>query len=631
MLRWGIPHASVPSNGSKLLNGKYGKTLSLQWRVRCNPFYYGNCSKYCNPLPRDHYTCDLQTGQHLCLVGWTGAPQCRTPVCKTNCSKLHGSCTRPGECICDPGWTGSTCSICVPKSGCKHGVCQSGNDCICQSPWLGPLCDQDGSACNSHPCQNGGTCSVIPNGFNCACPSDFTGTTCDVDMNLCRSNPCMHGATCQNLPNRFACNCRPGYTGQFCSAEINECLSNPCVFGSCSDLVNAFSCQCHSGFTGRRCDADFDECASGLNNCGANTLCNNTVGGYLCPCKPGYADAGDGRSCTRIQCKNLDSSLGASAARVTFSNDNRWVGTTAQIACLGGYKMQPGSLSSLRCLDDGEWDGEVKANICSDIDECQVAQSPCRSGEVCHNTVGSYICETGEQTQTPETKAPTTKPTQTPETKAPTTEPTQTPETKAPTTERTQTPETKAPTTISPCSECDEENTDAIGTPERIIDEKKKNNIGLYIGVAVGVLLLIVIIIVILLVLRRRSKRESITIVPRPPTQYDKSSSSMAMSMSACQAAVDKEHDAAKMKNEPFYDVIGDGSRPPKYEDMSAVAFNARNLAYWSVLSANNANGAEHSLPETGVAAAEKDRPASQNHYLEPDVKGGGGVDVQLV
>ena len=27
--------------------------------------------------------------------------------------------------------------------------------------------------------------------------------------------------------------------------------------------------------------------------------------------------------------------------------------------------MQPGSLWSLRCLDDGEWDGEVNANICS--------------------------------------------------------------------------------------------------------------------------------------------------------------------------------------------------------------------------------------------------------------------------
>ncbi|XP_065833094.1 protein jagged-1-like [Oscarella lobularis] len=605
VLRLGIAHASVPSNWSSLvtLYGKYGKTLSLQWRVRCNTYYYGNCSVYCKPQDfflLGHYTCDPQTGQRLCLAGWTGAPQCRTPICKTGCSKLHGSCTRPGECICDPGWTGSTCSnICVPKSGCKHGFCQSGNDCICQPPWFGPLCDQDGSACNSRPCENGGTCSVISNGFSCDCPSGFTGSTCTVDMNLCQSNPCMHGATCQNLPNGFECKCRPGYTGHFCSTEINECLSNPCVYGICSDLVNAFSCRCHYGYTGRRCDADSDECASGLNNCGANTVCQNTVRGYLCPCQPGYADTGDGRSCTRIQCKNLDSLLAASAARVTFSNDNRWVGTTAHIICRGGYKMQPGSLWSLRCLDDGEWDGEVNANICSDIDECQLFPPPCFLGEVCRNTVGSYICETEKWTQ--------------------------------------------APTTISPCSdgdtaECGE------GTPGSVIDEKNNSsNIGLYVGVAVGVFLLIVIIIVILLVVRRRSKRESITIVPPPPTQYEKpssssSSSSMAMTMSACQAAVDKEHVNkehvnAERKHDPFYDAIGDRSPPPTYEDMSAVAFDARNLAYGSVLYANDANGAENSLAETGVAAAEnlKDRPASEDQYVLPDVKGGGGVDVQLV
>ena len=107
----------------------------------------------------------------------------------------------------------------------------------------------------------------------------------------------------------------------------------------------------------------------------------------------------------------------------------------------------------------------------------------------------------------------------------------------------------------------------------------------------------------------------------------------MAMTMSACQAAVDKEHVNAERKHDPFYDAIGDRSPPPTYEDMSAVAFDARNLAYGSVLYANDANGAENSLAETGVAAAEnlKDRPASQDQYVLPDVKGGGGVDVQLV
>ena len=108
---------------------------------------------------------------------------------------------------------------------------------------------------------------------------------------------------------------------------------------------------------------DIDECAEGLNDCGVNTLCNNTSGGYLCSCKPGYTNAGDGHPCSLIQCNHLD--YLPSSTKVSFSNDSRWVGTTAQITCQDGYSMQPTSPIILSCLENGDWDKEVEKNVCS--------------------------------------------------------------------------------------------------------------------------------------------------------------------------------------------------------------------------------------------------------------------------
>ena len=90
----------------------------------------------------------------------------------------------------------------------------------------------------------------------------------------------------------------------------------------------------------------------------------------------------------------------------------------------------------------------------------------------------------------------------------------------------------------------------------------------------------------------------------------------MATSMSACQVAVDEEHVAAKTKNiddEPFYDVIGDGSRSamplpppssssssPAYEDMSGTAWRYRaNPGYRATIPYTN-----NAETDTGASAA---------------------------
>ena len=40
---------------------------------------------------------------------------------------------------------------------------------------------------------------------------------------------------------------------------------------------------------------DINECEQGKNLCHINALCTNTLGSYVCQCKPGFS--GDGRTC----------------------------------------------------------------------------------------------------------------------------------------------------------------------------------------------------------------------------------------------------------------------------------------------------------------------------------------------
>ena len=44
---------------------------------------------------------------------------------------------------------------------------------------------------------------------------------------------------------------------------------------------------------------DFDECSSGVEYCGQNSFCNNTIGSFTCTCKNGYISNG-------ISCDNID-------------------------------------------------------------------------------------------------------------------------------------------------------------------------------------------------------------------------------------------------------------------------------------------------------------------------------------
>lgn len=52
---------------------------------------------------------------------------------------------------------------------------------------MGPICDKP-DACQSTPCQNGGTCTLLLNNkYRCSCPRGTTGSYCEIVRSICGS------------------------------------------------------------------------------------------------------------------------------------------------------------------------------------------------------------------------------------------------------------------------------------------------------------------------------------------------------------------------------------------------------------------------------------------------------------
>ena len=95
-----------------------------------------------------------------------------------------------------------------------------------------------------------------------------------------------------------SCVCPAGWTEDdsgMCSVDIDECATGAHSCGShentrCENTDGAHICACDSGYAPSGDDwtllnpqcADVDECAAGTDTCGENSLCENTVGGFIC-------------------------------------------------------------------------------------------------------------------------------------------------------------------------------------------------------------------------------------------------------------------------------------------------------------------------------------------------------------
>ncbi|XP_051827663.1 adhesion G protein-coupled receptor E5 isoform X5 [Antechinus flavipes] len=178
-------------------------------------------------------------------------------------------------------------------------------------------------------CPRGG-CSqnaICINKTHCACKDGFVTTSgekyfsdfleiCD-DVNECVPPTkifCGMNADCVNTYGSYRCTCIPGYalpSGEknFPNASMNNCQDiNECALsndtcGQNAECVNenkGYHCTCTDGYalpsgkkkfsdvTKNNCQ-DVDECQRNSSLCAPHGVCKNTLGSYVCTCKPGFA------------------------------------------------------------------------------------------------------------------------------------------------------------------------------------------------------------------------------------------------------------------------------------------------------------------------------------------------------
>ncbi|XP_068731495.1 uncharacterized skeletal organic matrix protein 5-like isoform X2 [Montipora capricornis] len=86
----------------------------------------------------------------------------------------------------------------------------------------------------------------------------------------------------------------------------NVCLGKSCKGQSTCQVGftdKGYRCSCSAGFTGPFCETDIDECDSDT-TCDANEVCDNTIGSFICTCRPPYY--WDGKTCEQASsCKEI--------------------------------------------------------------------------------------------------------------------------------------------------------------------------------------------------------------------------------------------------------------------------------------------------------------------------------------
>ena len=152
----------------------------------------------------------------------------------------------------------------------------------------------------------------------------------------------------------------------------------------CVDTVGSYVCQCKPGFkdelqyplNGRIC-SDIDECSFSQvdcaaegdwctpNNCDRRARCENTWGSFKCTCTEGYA--GNGTHCADID--ECDTFLHQCDVQASCANTE------------GAHKCT--------CLPGFSGTGD----FCSDINECDGNIHDCGYDADCENTEGSYECQ----------------------------------------------------------------------------------------------------------------------------------------------------------------------------------------------------------------------------------------------
>ncbi|XP_028297218.1 multiple epidermal growth factor-like domains protein 10 [Gouania willdenowi] len=263
----------------------YSVTVQESYAHPFDQVYYSSCSDILKWFKctkhRVSYRVAYRRGQKTmyrrksqCCQGFYENGEICAPHCTESC--VHGRCTAPNTCQCEPGWGGNNCSS------------------ACDSTHWGPHCS------NRCQCVNGALCNPISGA--CVCSRGFRGWRCELQCEPgsyghgCQQKcQCQNAAQCHHMSGE--CRCSPGYMGAFCEEHCPAGKHGPQCEERCSCHNEAVchhvtgECSCPPGWTGKLCSQSCPQGTFGPNcshecQCHNNGLCSASSG--RCLCGPGY-------------------------------------------------------------------------------------------------------------------------------------------------------------------------------------------------------------------------------------------------------------------------------------------------------------------------------------------------------
>ncbi|XP_034018793.1 thrombomodulin-like [Thalassophryne amazonica] len=242
--------------------------------------------------------------KHICFSQqWLQAPwscEIEEGGCEDKCVGGHGV----FSCVCPPGYAVNpannvTCEVdeddpCVPLR-CQHHCLKNSDSYVCTCK-QGFNVAEDGRTCvDFNDCKDARQCPGknlkcvnAVGGFWCECEDGYrlsNGQCTDVDE--CASAPCEH--ECHNTAGSYTCSCFNGYAPDPGAPEKCRLYCGVEECAAVCDPNNHLECYCPDGYVYDEREqhvvcVDIDECLFGY----CDQRCQNTYGGYVCSCYPGY-------------------------------------------------------------------------------------------------------------------------------------------------------------------------------------------------------------------------------------------------------------------------------------------------------------------------------------------------------